>query len=88
MIYVLERAPLLEIVVGGVPVSDMGAAADAYREAIAQAGGDVTAHSKRFKKQEMVFVVRFPPHHDLAKLVEIAATIPEPLRGTVHWPEG
>jgi len=88
MIYVLERAPLLEIVVGGISVHDMSAAADAYKQAIAQAGGQLTAHSKRFKKQEMVFVFRLAHHQELTKLVEAAASIPETLRGTPHWPEG
>jgi hypothetical protein len=88
MVYALERAPLHEIIVGGVPVADMSAAAEAYKQTITRVGGLLTAHSKRFKKEEMVFVIRFKHHQGLSRLIDHVADIPEALRGTPHWPEG
>ena len=87
MIYVLERTPLREFVVGGVALVDMSGAADAYRAAITTAGGRITAHDKNFKKQQMTFVFWLPARATLEPLVEAVARIPEPLRGTPHFPE-
>lgn len=87
LIFFLERAPLRELTVGGVAISDMDASAAAYRAAIERAGAHVTSHSKRFKKQEMVFVVRLGKDASLAKVVDETTSIPPPLRGTADWSE-
>ena len=88
MIYALERTPLQEVVIGGLDVQNMSASAEAYKKVIKECGGQITAHSKRFKKQEMVFVVRLPDHHDLGRIMEASNAIPDPLRGIPNWPEG
>jgi hypothetical protein len=87
IIYVLERAPVMQLTVGGVTVADMGEAANAYRKAIQRAGGLLTAHSKNFKKEQMTFVFRLRGDTGLDPVVEEVATIPAGLRGTPHWPE-
>ena len=87
MIYVLEASPARELVVGGVSVADMGQAADAYRDAIARAGGRVLGHSKNFKKKEMTFVIRMPSGVTLERMAKEVEGISEPLRGTPDWPE-
>lgn len=86
LIYLLERSPLHELIVGGVAVGDMTPSASAYRKAIEAAGGRVTAHDKNFKKQQMAFAFR-APSEGLAPVVESVERIPEGLRGAPHWPE-
>lgn len=87
MIYVQERSPLQELVVGGLALPEMGAAADAYRQAIGRAGGRVTAHDKNFKKQQMTFVFVMSDKRGLEPVVRAVEEIPEALRGTPHFPE-
>lgn len=87
MIYVLERAQLHELTVGGVAIADMGRAADAYKSAIEKAGGTVTAHNKRFKKQEMIFVFRLGGDRELAQVANETSSIPKDLQGTAHFPD-
>ena len=87
MIYALERSPLQELVIGGLSLPNMGAAADAYRQAISEAGGRVTAHDKNFKKQQMTFVFLIPGKVGLEPVVQAVERIPESLRGTPHFSE-
>jgi hypothetical protein len=86
MIFFLERATVVELIVGGVKVAQMSAAADAYREAIAKAGCRVSAHHKNFKKGEMAFVFKLPRKVAIEKVIAAVDGIPEELRGTPDWP--
>lgn len=85
MIFALERAPAIEITVGGVTIPDMSRAAEAYREAIARAGGRLLSHNKDFKRMQMTFVLRTPRNAPGEQLAREIAAIPEPLRGTPNW---
>jgi hypothetical protein len=86
MIFFLERATVVELIVGGVKVAQMSPAADAYREAIARAGCRVGAHHKNFKKGEMAFVFKLPRAVAIEKVIAEVDKIPEDLRGTPDWP--
>jgi len=86
MIFFLERATVVELIVGGVKVAQMLAATEAYREAIAKAGCRVSAHHKNFKKGEMKFVFKLPRKLTIEKVIAEVDKIPEELRGTPDWP--
>jgi hypothetical protein len=86
MIFFLERATVVELVVGGVKVAQMAPAAEAYREAIGRAGCRVGAHHKNFKKGEMAFVFKLPRKIAIEKVIAEVDKIPEELRGTPDWP--
>lgn len=87
MIYVLEASPARELTVGGVGVANMVQAAEAYRDAIARAGGRVLGHHKKFNKGQLIFVFRMPKGIALERIVKEVEAISEPLRGTPDWPE-
>lgn len=86
MIFFLERATVIELIVGGVKIAQMAPAAEAYREAIARAGCRVGAHHKNFKKGEMTFVFKLPRKLAIDKVIAEVEKIPEELRGTPDWP--
>ena len=86
MIFFLERTTVVELVVGGVKIAQMAAAADAYRESIGRAGCRVSAHHKNFKKGEMSFVFKLPRAVAIEKVMAEVDRIPEELRGTPDWP--
>jgi hypothetical protein len=86
MIFFLERATVVELIVGGVKIAQMSTAAEAYREAIARAGCRVSAHHKNFKKGEMRFVFKLPRKLAIEKVIAEVEKIPEELRGTPDWP--
>lgn len=85
LIFALDRSPPTELTVGGVGLLDMGRSADAYREAIARAGGQVLGHAKDFKRAQMSFVYRMPVAASEERLAREVAQIPDPLRGTPDW---
>jgi hypothetical protein len=85
LIFALERSPPAELTVGGVSLLDMGRAADAYRAAIARAGGRVLGHAKDFKRTQMSFVYRLPVSSSEEDLAREVAAIPDGLRGTPDW---
>ena len=85
LIFALERRPALEITVGGVPIPEMSAAASAYRDAIARAGGRLLSHDKDFKRTQMTFVLHTPRGAAVEKLSREIAAIPDALRGTPNW---
>ena len=87
MILVLERSKVVELTVGGVEVAAMGQAAEAYRAALGKAGAELTASSKNFKKQQMIFVMRLPDEAGLERVVSEVSAIEDSLRGTPDWPE-
>jgi hypothetical protein len=87
MIYLLERAPVVQLTVGGVAVADMGRATDAYRTALSTAGAGLTAHSKNFKKGQMTFVFRVPRDGGMERVATAVQQLPEDLRGTPDWPD-
>lgn len=86
MIFFLERATVIELIVGGVKVSNMAGSADAYREAIGRAGCRLSAHHKNFKKGEMAFVFKLPRAIPMEKVIAEVEKLPEELRGTPDWP--
>ena len=82
MIYVLEASGIVQLNVGGIEVANMPGAAEAYRAAIARAGGSVLGHNKHFKSETLRFVLRVPRAVSVEQLNQQFAAIPEPLRGT------
>jgi hypothetical protein len=86
MIFFLEHAVVVELIVGGVKVSAMSPSADAYREAIGRAGCRLSAHHKNFKKGEMAFVFKLPRAIPIEKVIGEVDKISEDLRGTPDWP--
>ena len=86
MIWVLEAAPIKKVTIG-IELANMQRAADLYREALVRAGCRVLAHSKSFKKEQMHFVVRVPGNFGADEALRAFADIPEPLRGTIDWPD-
>ena len=87
MIYFLERTSVVELVVGGVKISDMASATEAYRRAITEAGCKVCSHAKNFKKVQMTFVFKMPRKTTIENVVSKVEKIPEALQGTPDWPE-
>lgn len=85
LIFALDRAPPGELTVGGVGLLDMGRSAEAYRAAIARAGGSVLGHAKDFKRAQMSFVYRLPAAGSEEQLAREVAQIPDLLRGTPDW---
>jgi hypothetical protein len=86
MIFFLERATVIELVVGGVKISQMTAAAEAYRESLSRAGCRLSAHRKNFKKGEMAFVFRLPRKIPIERVIAEVEKIQDDLRGTPDWP--
>jgi hypothetical protein len=86
MIFFLEGITVVELIVGGVKVSNMSQSAEAYREAIGRGGCKLGAHRKSFKKGEMTFVFKLPRAIPLERVVAEVEKIPEDLRGTPDWP--
>jgi len=85
MVYVLERNPVVELVVGGVPVDNMGAAEAAYRTALQGADCKVAAHQKNFKKQSLTFALNLPAGATPESVSEKLAELPDDVRGTIDW---
>lgn len=87
MIWLIEQSRVLQLNVGGVPVTEMGRSAEAYREALNRAGCSIASASKHFKKQQIAFVVRVPSKVLVDDVMKQIESIPEVLRGTPDWPE-
>jgi hypothetical protein len=87
MIFVLERNTIVELVVGGIKIADMGPATEAYRKAFTDAGATVCGHSKNFKKVEMTFSFKLPRKIPLSKVIAEVDKMREDLKGTPDWPE-
>lgn len=85
LFYVLERNPVVELVVGGVSVDAMGEAEAAYRGALLAAGCKVAAHQKNFKKQSMTFAISLPAEATPESVSTRLAELPADVRGTVDW---
>jgi hypothetical protein len=86
MIYVLEAAPIKKVTIG-IDTPQMHRAAELYRDALIRADCRILAHGKSFKKSQMHFVLKVPPHFGAEEAMRAFADIPEDLRGTVDWPE-
>jgi hypothetical protein len=85
--FLLEGRVVIELLVGGVAVGDMGASAEAYREALKRAGAELSSHAKNFKKVQMTFVLKLPRGVTRDQLVREVSQIPEALRGTPDFPD-
>ena len=87
MIYLLEAVRIEQLVVAGVDQAHWGRAADAYREALGQAGCRVLGHSKNFKKGQITFTLRVPRTFTSDEVNRALSNIPSELRGPFDWPE-
>jgi len=85
MIYLLEARPVRSLTVGGVEVSALGRAAEAYKTALSHAGCTVLSHSKSFKKAQMTFLVRLPKAMSADDASRRLEEVPEELRGSFDW---
>lgn len=87
MIYLLEAVRIEQLVVAGIDQALWGRAADAYREALAQAGCKVLGLSKSFKKGQMTFTLRVPRTFTSDDVNRALANVPTELHGAFDWPE-
>jgi hypothetical protein len=87
MIFVLEAARVERLTVSGVASADMPRAAEAYRQAMTQAGCRVLGHNRSFKKAQLSFVLRVPQRFSADDVSRAVATIEPELRGSFDWRE-
>jgi hypothetical protein len=82
----LDARPTYHIAVKGLQRDSVGAAADAYRGALAHEGCRVLNEKKDFSKEQVSFLFRSGRafrHDGLVQRVE--ARVPEALRGVIDW---
>lgn len=87
MIYILEGQPLCELTVKELPEGRVGAAAEAYRDALSSAGCQIIGEKKAFEKCRVEFLFRCPTreHTQGGLRTEIVDKVPGELRGHADW---
>jgi hypothetical protein len=86
LIYVFDAEPICRMVVKALPEAAVSRAADAYREALANAHCRVLSEKKAFGKRRLEFIFRMPRRATRDSLhAELLTVIPVEIRGEVDW---
>lgn len=87
MIYILEGQPLCELTVKDLPDGRVGAAAEAYRDALSNSGCQIIGEKKAFEKCRVEFIFRCPTgeHTQEGLRSQIVDKVPGELRGQADW---